>query len=161
MSDLSLPQEGPEPTSSSDRWRGYADYRTVSIRVAQSIDSALDAYARIHGAHAEGASIEPELAAEARGRIMSAALKLIPELQQDRDSVEQYDTILERWEGDDGFVSRFAQLSLQDQCPGWMHQFVIDIRTAGWELGYLQAGKREAGEPDNHVDAEATSMFRE
>jgi len=129
--------------------------------VARSIDSALDAYARVRGAHVEGATIDPELAAEARGRIMSAAMKLIPELEQDRESVDKYDEILERWQGDDGFVRRFSEVQMRRECPGWMHQFVIDMRTAGWELGYLQAGRREAGEPDDPTEAEARSMFQE
>lgn len=151
--------EYPEDETNS-RWDGYSDYRFVSLRVATTIDNALDAYSRIDGAHSEGAKVGPELAAEARARIMSAVLKLIPEMRRDAGSVELYAEILDRWEGEDGYVRALDEVSFREQCPGWLFQMMLDIRSAGWELGYLQAGRTEKASKDPVTD-QVTSMFDE
>lgn len=160
-----LPSNTADPLNgsggSNTRWEGYSDYKVISLQVAKSVDNAIEAYSRVHGAHAENATIDPDLAAEARGRILSAALKLVVELRQDRDSVETYAEILDRWEGEEGFINRFNEIQLQSSCPGWLFQFVLDIRTAGWELGYLQAGRTTKGEPDDPVEADVQEMFTE
>jgi hypothetical protein len=142
------------------RWDGYSDYREISLRMARSIDRALDAYARIEGAHAEQATVSPAQAAEARSRIHVAAIKLIPELEHDREDVDVYDEILEKWTGDDGYIQQLDAVTLRDECPGWLFDMVTDMRTAGWELGYLQAGRVES-EPADPVEAETEDMFAE
>jgi hypothetical protein len=141
------------------RWEGYSDYQRVSGQIARSVDDALDAYAQLDSAHMEGAQISPEFASEVRARILSAAMKLVPELENDRENVTQYDEMLVRWRGEDGFIKRLNSTRLQSVSPGWLYEFVLDIRTAGWELGYLQAGRTSVGDADNQIEAQATSMF--
>jgi hypothetical protein len=149
-------------SGSTSRWDGYSDYRTISVRMASAISDALDAYSRIDSKHAESARVPPELAAELRSRIQYAVLELIPELQQDRDDVDAFDEILQRWldgEGEEpGVITRLDGVQLTKRCPGWLFQVMIDLKTAGWELGYLQAGRVES-EPDDPVEAETESMF--
>lgn len=150
-------------SDTNTRWEGYSDYQKVSIRVGETIENAVDAYARIDSLHTENAVVEPELAAEARARIKSAAMKLIPELENDREVVDFYDEVLERWQGDDGYLQELREVSLQQSCPEWLEDMVIDIRRAGWELGYLQAGRTERvtpEDPDEAKQQEIQQMFK-
>ncbi len=154
----------------STRWEGYSDYQIVSKRVGKSVHNAIEAYARLDSLHAEGAQVPPETAATARSHIFAAALKLVPELRRDaprendddNGGVELYGEILDRWEGDDGYLrNKLHNVQLQRECPGWLFQFILDIRRAAWELGYLQAGRERKGEPDDPVEAETADMFTE
>lgn len=167
--DLDLGSDEDYGTESETRWEGYSDYRRISLRVAAAIDDAVNAYARLDSAHQEGAQIQPELAAEARARILGAAMKLVPELEEDRETVEIYDDILTRWrDGEDpddddspGYIKAINQTRLIDESPAWLFQMVLDIRRAGWELGYLQAGrKRDAGDGDP-VEEESDAMVED
>jgi hypothetical protein len=146
----------------SKRFEGYSDYEIVSLRLGESIDKAVDAYAQIDAAHSEDANISPQFAAKARGRILSAAIKLLPALYADRDSVDTYDEMLEEWEegvgGEPGYIDRLKNTSLRRECPDWLYSFVLDIRRAGWELGHLQAG-RTTKEYDDPVEGETEAMF--
>jgi hypothetical protein len=143
----------------STRFEGYADYEIVSLRVGRAIDQAVDSYARIDAAHTEGATVSPELAAEARGRILGAAMKLLPPLQADREAVDLYADILDRWKGENGFIARMDTVSLRRECPGWLFKFVLDIRRAGWEIGFLQAGRTKK-EYDDPTEGETEAMFK-
>lgn len=153
------------------RWEGYSDYETVSKSVAQSISDAVDAYAWLQGRQQEDASVNPEQAADARADILGAALKLYVEMQQEHErGNDEYDAMLERWgyeTDNDGvdeergpYVQEFHELRLTDKVPGWLFQFVMDIRTAGWKLGYLQAGRRERLPDEDPVQAEAQHMLK-
>lgn len=159
MSGIQQNGDGSEETQT--KWEGYSDYRRVSGQVAASIDEALDAYAAIDSAHAENARVSADDAAEARQKILGAALKLAPELENDREVEKQYASILNRWQGEDGFLQRLDSISLRETSPAWLRQFVLDIRTAGWELGYLQAGRTQRAEPEDPVERDVQSMFKE
>ena len=151
-----------ENTGTGTRWEGYSDYQLVSKRVGKSVHNAIEAYARLDSLHAEGAQVPPETAAKARSHMFAAALKLVPELRRDADEVDLYEEILDRWEGDDGYLrNQLHNTRLQTGSPGWLFQFVLDIRRAAWELGYLQAGRERKGEPDDPLEAETNDMFME
>lgn len=149
-------------------FEGYSDYRTVSNRVGGSIDQAIDSYATLAALHGEGARVRPQMAAEARRDIEAAALKLLPELEANEDATggdgddeaaDFYADVLERWQGDDGYLAELREQSLQDECPDWLYKFVTDIRRVGWEIGYLKAG-RVTSEPDLEPDERAAAeMF--
>jgi len=145
---IDLTSNEPEPeTDEGTYFEGYTDYRKISMGVARSIDQAVDAYNYLDSCHQEGAVIDVDLASQARGRIRAAAMKLIPEMRSDKDIKNKpYADILERWtEGDeegDGFLKRLDQVRLTESSPGWLFDFVLDLRTTGWELGYLKAGKQ-------------------
>lgn len=144
-------------------WEGYSDYQRVSIRIGRSIDEALDAYAELDSRHQENAPIPPNVAAEARTNILSAAMRLLPELEADR-SVEDkpYDEMLRRWRsGGDGagYLQRLNEVSLQQECPGWLFQLVLDLRTAGWHLGYLQAGRTTKTEAEDPTRRQINDML--
>lgn len=128
------------------RWEGYADYEKVSVDIAESINKAVRAYSHIDSIHAEGAPMQPGMAARARSRILAAAIQLRTEMEDDKEVDEFYQEALGRWEGEDGYITRLSSISLREQCPGWLFQFVTDIRRAGWKLGYLQAGRRNVAE---------------
>lgn len=160
MSDA---ENGDSPYDGTE-WEGYSNYQAVSQNVSQSISAALDSYAWLQGAHREGAGVRPEPAANARADILSAALRLYVEMQQEQaNGNDDYDDILDRWGSDEddepGYIGQFHELRLTEGLPGWMLQFVMDIRTAGWQLGYLQAGRRAKKQPDDPVEGETDSMF--
>jgi hypothetical protein len=158
MSDAEFSGEGSDREPA--QWEAYSDYRRVSGQVAASIDRALEAAARIESAHAEGARVSPEFAAEARSRLRAAMMMLLPEVRHENEENGAYEDILGRWT-DGGYIQRFDEMRLTDNCPGWLFDLAVDIRTVGWELGYLQAGRRDEGEPRDRVEAEARSMFKD
>lgn len=164
--ELELNGDGDQYEETETRFEGYADYRQISLRVAGAIDEAVDAYARINSAHREGATVSPELAAMARAKILGAAMKLIPELEDDRESVDDYDDILTRWRDggedyDDGYIKMLNEVSLRQKCPGWLFEMVLDIRAAGWELGYLKAGREREADDRDPVEEETDQMLQE
>lgn len=152
-------------SSNNTRWDGFSDYKRVSDRVAQSCERAVRAYSFLDSRHQEDASVKPEDAAEVRSQILTPALRLLPEMQRDAENVEMYEEMLERWQGsdddddDDGYITKINECQLQKTCPGWLLNFVIDIRRAAFELGYLQAGRTVKQDPDDPVEAETDGMF--
>lgn len=152
-----------EDDGDGTRWEGYADYQRVSIRIGKSIDDALDAYAELDSRHQEAARIPPAVAAEARSSILSAAMRLVPELEADRAVDDTpYDEILARWQGTGdrpGFLQRLNETQLQEECPSWLFQMTLDIRTAGWHLGYLQAGRTESNRDENDPKVQVNDML--
>jgi len=141
------------------RYEGFSDYNKVSRSVAESIDDAVDAYALIQSRHTEDKPVKPDLAAEGAGRILGAAIRLLPELEQDSDDVEEYGELLGDWAGEEGYIERLKDARLSRDCPGWLGEFVVQIRRAGWELGYLQAGRTVKQEPDDPVERDSEAMF--
>lgn len=151
-------------SSSSDngdetRWEGYSDYQRVSDRVARSIYDAIEAFAIIDSQHTENARVKPAAAAKARAKILAPALRLKVEMEADREAVEKLDQILQDWEGDEGHLAKFSNLQLHQDCPSWLHEFVTQIREAGWEIGYLKAGRTTKKELDDEVEEEVKNMF--
>jgi len=143
------------------RWHGYADYQNVSRRIAQSITMATEAYTTIQRAHEEEARVSVEEASRAGSRILAPALLLKQHMDRDRDAVDDYDKILDRWEGDDGYLNRIRTVQLHQECPGWLWQFVEDLNYAGLELGYLAAGRKEKEEaPIDSEDDAVKEMFK-
>jgi len=144
-------------------WDGYSDYRTISLRMANTIADAIDAYSKLDAAHREGAPVNPSDAAQLRARIQRASIELIPEMEQDRDDVELYDRVLTRWKGGEGtgagLVARLDETAFTEECPGWLFQVCLDMKRVGFKLGYLAAGRHES-EPDDPVAAETNAMFQ-
>ena len=143
----------------ASRWEGYSNYQEVSRRVSQSVDEAVESYTLIDRYHTENAQLPADLAAEASAAILQPALRLMHELEADAENVDEYQEILDRWKGEDGFITRFSSVELRTESPGWLNQFVRDIVRAAWELGYLQAGRRTKEDPEDETEAEAHRMF--
>lgn len=141
------------------RYEGFSDYQSVSRSVAAAVEEAVDAYAIIQSKHCEGERVQPPQAAEASSKILAAALKLLPELEQGLDETEEGQELAEKWSGDDGFIERLKSARLATESPEWLGEFVVEIRRAAWELGYLQAGRTVKEEPDDPVEAETEAMF--
>ena len=160
-----------DPDTATTTWEGYSDYESVSKRVAKSVEEAIEAYAFIQSLHSENARVQASRAAEAKARILSAGLRLVPELENDKETVEQYEEILDRWQTDDelnidaatpddlGYIRRLDRIALRDECPEWLHQFAIDIRRSAWELGYLQAGRTVSEEEEDLVERDTEALF--
>lgn len=160
-----------QDTGDGNVWDGYSDYKTVSSRIGENIFDAMDAFARVHRAHIEGERVRSGDAADASSRILSAAMSLMVELDNQREYNDEIGRIYDRWRNgrggastdvdvpEEGFIDAFGNVRLTEQDPDWLYQFVIDIRRAGWELGYLKAGRHEEGEPDDIVEANAEAMF--
>lgn len=150
-------------SSVTTRWEGYSDYQSVSRRIAESIQQATEAYATIQRAHAEQARVDPDLAARAGARILSPALLLRHHMEEDREAVDEYQEILDRWtggDGDTGMLDDFRQVELTRECPDWLFQFVQDMNTAGVELGYLAAGRSQKQEEAiDEIDEATREMF--
>jgi hypothetical protein len=154
---------GTQEDASTKRWEGYSDYRSVSERMAKSLDDALEAYAVIESRHAAGTKLRDEEIARCVKRLLTAAMKLTVELEADRNAVNTYDEILTRWQDgpgdDDPYLEAIRTTDLKNQRPDWFDQFAKDIRTAGWELGYLQAGRTISESNLEPAEEEARSMF--
>jgi len=154
-------------TETQQRWEGYSDYQSVSNRVAAAIDDAIDAYAYIESLHIENERIRQREAAEARSRILAATIKLLPELEananNNTDNGDIYTDIHTRWttsfNDGDGFLDRLKHTQLQHECPDWLGILAQDIRKAGFEIGYLQAGRTIAETDLDEDEQHARAMF--
>lgn len=144
--------DGPQ-----SRWEGYSDYRHVSGRMAEVIFDAVEAFAEIDARHTEGARVSPEQAAEARRKIHAAIMNVRYEMEQDRDAVDEFDQILTRWD-DEQLIMQFHNSQFTSSLPGAVGQLVADVRAAGWELGYLQAGRTSTTDPADAIEAETDAM---
>jgi hypothetical protein len=145
-------------------FEGYSDYQSVSKDIGQAVRDAIDAYAYIDGRHSQGARVRATNAASAYRRILGAAIRLLPELKRDAETKDELGEIYNDWtgkDGDDGRIDQLQSLSFQSPPPDWLFEFVVQIREAAWELGYLQAGRSRKAEQDDPVEQEANSMFRE
>jgi len=140
-------------------WDGYADYQTVSDRIARSIHEAIEGYATVERAHNENASFHPNEAARAGARILTAAISVQTELQAYADENDEYQDLLEEFRGDDGYVQKLRQVRLRNESPDWLYDFVVDIRTAGFKLGYLKAGREEEERNGDEPEDHAREMF--
>lgn len=150
---MAASSDGDTP-SNDQQWDGYSDFRTVSSRIGNLIFDAIEAYARVRGLHKEGAQIQPAQTADARAHILAAAMALRAEMDHERGR-DAIDAILDRWEEgegseditvavpDRGFMREFRDTVLYNDDPEWLGQFVSDMWRAGWELGYLKAGRHE------------------
>lgn len=158
------------------RYEGYTDYQSQSERIATAIDRAVAEYARLQRAHAEQAKISSDEAAEASRHILAAALRLLPELRDQRAAESVFDEIVVRWTDDEPkdddidpeelrpqgmsrpMLDVFMGEQLHRSCPEYLQDFVEDIRTAGWELGYLQAG-RHSEKNEEWTEADVPGLF--
>ena len=142
-------------------WEAYADYQSVSERVAESVADAIESLMIIERAKVSGESIKPAQETDLQADVLGAVVRLTTELENERDSKQLYDEILSRWEGEDGFVSRFRTVDVTDFQPEpFLQQFAKDIHRAGWELGYLKAGReKQIGESGDGHDGELRDMI--
>jgi hypothetical protein len=153
------PSQDDTNTTAGREWEGYSDYQYISYQIASSIQDAIDSYARLQSLHDESAKVRAEHAASARRPILAAAMNLLPELEHNQNSKEIYERMVADWtesgvEDDTGYIEALRSANLQVDCPDWLYDFVSDMRKAGWELGYLQAGRYQDDEED---DAEASA----
>jgi len=145
-------------------WKAYADYESVSERVAESVGDAVEAIEMIESAKAAGDKLQPIPETNLRADVMAATIWLRTELENERHQKELYDEILTRWDGDGeeaGFIERFRNANLIAPHPTpWLTQFAEDIHRAGWELGYLKAGReKQIGESGDGHDGELRDMI--
>lgn len=148
-----------DDTEEKRRWDGFADYQTVSARISRSIHDAIEAATTVERAHKEGAGVDPQLAARASADILSAAIKMQTELGRYKGGNPEYADLYESFDGDDGHVQKLRDVSLRDESPEWLFEFVVDIRRAGFELGYLKAGREETENTDTGPKSDAKEMF--
>lgn len=174
-------------SSSAGRYEGYSHYKTVSNSITQSIDEAIEAYALIESFRREGIKVRRDKGidteiARSRAKIKLAALKLVPELKEEAETNDHYKDILARWRGsykseradgesetitpnfnssqlESGYFEAFDNVQLTHECPTWLEDWIIDIRTAGWELGYLKAGRRAEEPSEGFEPADVKEMF--
>jgi len=148
-------------------WDAYSDYALVSKWVTKSIRDAIEAFALLDQANAVGHKIDSKEETQLRSDILSASMRLRVELEAEADRGEEYaDDILADWigsEGEDGYIQRFrATPARQTANLEFLSEFAAGIRKAGWELGYLQAGReQETVDEGDRDDAEVTEIIQE
>lgn len=137
-----------EQASESQRWSSYSDYETIVEAVAERVEVAIDAYGHLEACESQMISVTNGSAIETKKALVGAGTRIKPEVRHNRD-VEPFDEIWERWQGDDGHVNRLRRADFVEEVPDWLSQYVDDLTTAAWELGYLKAGREEAVDPDD------------
>lgn len=154
--------DSEDPIDVGKQWEGYSNYQAVSRDMSMSISDALDSFSWIQSSQREGGQMNASDVADARADIVSAAIRVYVEMTE-VDNRDDFEEILERWGGPnedvEGRLDELLDISLYDDVPDWLDRFVVDLRTAGWRLGYLQAGRTSKARPDDDVEAEADNMF--
>jgi len=145
--------------SVTTRWDGYSDYQSVSDRIARSIHDAIEGFATVERAQHENAQFHPNEAARCGARILTAAINVQTELDAYSGENEEYQELLDKFEGQDGYVQKLRQVRLRNESPDWLYDFVVDIRTAGFKLGYLKAGREEEERNGDEPEDHAREMF--
>lgn len=140
-------------------WDGYSDYQSVSQRNARTIHDAVEAFATVERAHQERGKLKSEVAARAGSRILTAAINVQTELAAYEDDNKQYEDLLANFTGEEGYVEQLREVNLRHDCPEWLYEFVVDIRRAGFELGYLKAGREESKREHEGPEDDAREMF--
>jgi hypothetical protein len=154
-----------DDTSGGPDWDGYSDYAYVSYQISSAIDNAIDSFSTLQALHDERAKIKATQAANARQPILSAAMRLLPELEKQADNNSDYEEMVDEWTEngveDRGYIDALRDANLQSESPDWLYEFVLDLRRAGWELGYLQAGRYEDDDDDDDSHASAREMLQD
>jgi len=152
-----------EESRAETEWDAYSDYQHVSRRVAKSIGDAVDAISIIDSGDVAGEKLSSREETDLRADVLGAVIRLQTELENERETKAVYDEILTRWQGDDGYVNRFRALGITNlQTQPWLQQFATDIHRAGWELGYLKAGREEKqSRGGDAYDGEVRDMIEE
>jgi len=152
-----------EESGAETEWDAYSDYQHVSRRVAKSIGDAVDAISIIDSAGIAGEKIQPPQETDLRADVLGAVRRLQTELENEREQNDVYDEILTRWQGEEGYINRFRSLNAPTlQSQPWLQQFASDIHRAGWELGYLKAGREEKqSRGGDAYDGEVRDMIEE
>lgn len=141
---MSREDEEADPTQ---RWSSFADYETIVETVAERVEVAIDAWGHLNACESQRISVTNGTAIEAKKALAGAGVRIKPEVRHNKD-VEPFDEIWGRWEGEEGHVAMLQRADFIEDVPGWLDQYVDDLTTAAWELGYLQAGREEPAEPE-------------
>jgi len=151
------------PDEPSAEWDAYTDYQYVTRRVAQSVGDAVEAIETIQSAKRTGEKLSSREETDLRAAVTAATIRLRTELENGREQNELYDEILTRWDDEDGFIERFQNANLLTRrAEPWLNQFATDIHRAGWELGYLQAGREEKETSSGDAyDGQVRDMFED
>lgn len=147
----------PEGEESDTYYEGYSDYQSVSQDIGSSVADAIDGYSLV--VSSGGGRLDRSRASTAKGYILAAALRLLPEVEESKAAKPELGEIYERWTGDDGYIQSLEEISLATETPGWLREFVLDIRKSAWKVGYLRAAeKRSDSETDIDVK-QSEQMF--
>lgn len=142
----------PDDDGAQDYWDGFSIYAEISRDIHESVGQAIDSYSAIVSYHSESAKLRDEEAAQHKAAILSAAHRLLTEMQIEADRggprADRYTEILDKWQGDDGWIEQLHKANLSREHPPWLHEFASTIHRGAWHLGYLQAGRREEVEED-------------
>jgi len=157
---MSSQRDEPGPDT---QWDAYSDYQHVSRRVAKSIGDAIDAISIIESGKVAGEKLSSREETDLRADVLGAVIRLQTELENERESKAVYSEILGRWEGEEGYISRFRALNVMaPHSDEWLQRFASDIHRAGWELGYLKAGREEKqSRGGDAYDGEVRDMIEE
>jgi len=144
-------------------WDAYSDVQHVSRHVSKTIVDAVAAIQTIKSAKRSGEKLSSREETDLRADVLTAMSLVRTELENEREQKERYGEILSRWEGEDGFISRFDNMdAIGTRSEGWLDQFAADIHRAGWELGYLKAGREEKQKRGGDAyDGEVREMIEE
>lgn len=153
--------DGSTPERPGTRWNSFSNYGDIADDVHDAVIGAIEAQAFVHAMHREGTEPDREDAAEASAVILAAARRLLTELRREAERTDNdlYNEILDRWEGEEGYITRLANSTLSETSPAFLHDFVEDIHRAAFEIGYLRAGREEREELDDPVENDARAMF--
>jgi len=129
-------------------WSAYSEYKDQSQQVAEKVSRANDAYSFLVSVYTQDMHLPEKSAMDTKRALLNAGMRLKPEIKMNNEH-EPFDEIWERWDGEEGYIQMLIQHDFYNGMPGWVHQYSDDLMTAAWEIGYLQAGRQEAADPDS------------
>jgi len=139
----------------------YSHYRTVSDKVHDDINEAVDAFSFLNSRWSQGIGLTPQSASSAKRAILRASKRLLYEIRMSRGASPELAKIHDRWVDGDGWVRLLEDADLRTERPEFLSQMVDDLVRAGWELGYLKSGRieREPQTEESETEKQVSEMF--
>lgn len=129
------------------KWSSYSDYEKVVESVADRVERAIDAFGHLNACQSQRIAVSDGSAVGTKKALIGVGVRLKPEVRMNRH-VEPFDDVWDRWEGEDGMVSDLYDADFVEDVPSWLPQYIEDVTTVAWELGYIKAGREEPSDPD-------------
>lgn len=159
MSNRQQETTNGEGAAGETYFEGYTDYSSVSKDIAEAVARAVEGYGYVVGRE----RYDRKKLDKARHSFLSAAMRLLPEIEESKAAKPELQEIHDRWVGSEerrGIIKKLEEeKQVADMPNSELQEFTFDIRKAAFKLGYLKAGEERNGGSTDVDDKQSEQMF--